>query len=145
MTENKIIEYVPKEARERSEYVPKVKKYKPAVKSIRIIGEPEDVIEFESVDDFNKYYSEHLEEFDKPSVKLNKKYKIPGYTLTKVEKETCLKKVTKNKTTEILDLQNKYKSMAEAFNQLSEEVQAVVKHLTGASQLTAYPRQEFPY
>ena len=112
------------------EYIPKVIKYKPAVKSIRIIGEPEDVIEFESVDDFNKYYGEHIEEFDKPSVKLNKKYKIPGYTLTKVDKETCLKKITKNKSSDLLELQNKYKSMAEEFNQLSEEVQAVVKYLT---------------
>ena len=118
------------------EYVPKVKKYKPAVKSIRIIGEPEDVIEFESVDDFNKYYGEHIEEFEGSTLKLNKKYKIPGYTLTKVDKETCLKKITKNKSSDILDLQNKYKSMAEAFNQLSEEVQAVVKHLTQVSQVS---------
>jgi len=124
MSERKIIEYVPK-----------VKKYTPSVKSIKIIGLPSDVIEFETVEDFNKYYSEHTDDFNEPTLKLNKKYKIRGYTLTKHknengETETCLKVSNKNKNDIIIDLQNKYKQMAEAFNQLSEELQAVVKHLT---------------
>ena len=44
------------------------------------------IVEFESVDDFNIYYSTHKEEFNNMTTqKLNTKYKIPGYRLTKKE------------------------------------------------------------
>ena len=42
------------------------------------------IVEFENVDDFNIYYSTHKEEFNNMTTqKLNTKYKIPGYRLTK--------------------------------------------------------------
>ena len=40
------------------------------------------VIQFESIEDFNGYYSKHQNEFNGTTQKLNKKYKIPGYKLT---------------------------------------------------------------
>ena len=41
------------------------------------------VVEFETVDDFNIYYNKHASEFEgKTTQKLNTKYKIPGYRLT---------------------------------------------------------------
>ena len=40
------------------------------------------VIQFESIKDFNGYYSKHQNEFNGTTQKLNKKYKIPGYKLT---------------------------------------------------------------
>ena len=46
------------------------------------------IVEFETVDDFNIYYNKHPDEFaNKTTQKLNTKYKIPGYKLTKVNKE----------------------------------------------------------
>ena len=42
------------------------------------------IVEFENVDDFNIYYSTHKDEFNNMTTqKLNTKYKIPGYRLTK--------------------------------------------------------------
>ena len=135
MSDRKIIEYIPKESKPSSQslvYVPKIKKYSQPIKTLRIIGEPDDITEFETVDDFNKYYSEHQDEFECPTLKLNKKFKIPGYTLTKPKGgELCLKKSTKNKSSDVEELQRKYKVLAEAVNQLSEELQAIVKHLSG--------------
>ena len=44
------------------------------------------IVEFENVDDFNIYYSTHKDEFNNMTTqKLNTKYKIPGYRLTKKE------------------------------------------------------------
>ena len=46
------------------------------------------IVEFETIDDFNVYYNKHPDEFaDKTTQKLNTKYKIPGYRLTKANKE----------------------------------------------------------
>ena len=46
------------------------------------------IVEFDTIDDFNIYYNKHPDEFaDKTIQKLNTKYKIPGYRLTKVNKE----------------------------------------------------------
>ena len=46
------------------------------------------IVEFETIDDFNIYYNKHPDEFaNKTTQKLNTKYKIPGYKLTKVNKE----------------------------------------------------------
>lgn len=60
--------------------------YKPLeiVKKLEVI-EPykPDIIEFENVDDFNEYYNKHTDEFNQTTYKLNVKYKIPGYKLTK--------------------------------------------------------------
>ena len=43
-----------------------------------------DVIEFSDMNDFTKYYREHEDEFnDLSTYKLNVKYKIPGYKLSK--------------------------------------------------------------
>ena len=40
------------------------------------------IVEFETVDDFNIYYNKHPDEFaNKTTQKLNTKYKIPGYKL----------------------------------------------------------------
>ena len=56
------------------------------------------IVEFESVDDFNIYYNTHKEEFDNMTTqKLNTKYKIPGYRLTKKENNLKLIKDYYNK------------------------------------------------
>ena len=49
------------------------------------------IVEFENIDDFNIYYNTHKEEFDNMTTqKLNTKYKIPGYILTKKSNELKL-------------------------------------------------------
>ena len=56
------------------------------------------VVEFETVDDFNAYYNKHASEFDgKTTQKLNTKYKIPGYRLTKVNNQLKIIKDYRNK------------------------------------------------
>ena len=58
-----------------------VKEFKPIE-----IKEPfkTDVIEFTNTDDFTKYYREHENDFNNISTyKLNVKYKIPGYKISK--------------------------------------------------------------
>ena len=48
-----------------------------------------DVIEFTTTDDFTKYYREHEDDFNNVSTyKLNVKYKIPGYKISKKGKKT---------------------------------------------------------
>ena len=41
------------------------------------------IVEFKNVDDFNIYYNANKQQFDMTTQKLNAKYKIPGYKLTK--------------------------------------------------------------
>ena len=63
-----------------------VKEYQPIE-----IKEPfkTDVIEFSTTDDFTRYYREHEDEFDNMSTyKLNIKYKVPGYKLSKKGKKS---------------------------------------------------------
>lgn len=58
------------------------------------------IVEFESVDDFNDYYNKHSSEFnDKTTQKLNTKYKIPGYRLTKEKGQLKLIKDYYRRTT----------------------------------------------
>ena len=56
------------------------------------------VVEFETVNDFNVYYNKHASEFaDKTTQKLNTKYKIPGYRLTCKQGQLKLIKDYRNK------------------------------------------------
>ena len=67
-----------------------VKKFVKEFKPIEI-KEPfkSDVIEFNNTDDFTKYYREHEDDFNNISTyKLNVKYKIPGYKISKKGKKT---------------------------------------------------------
>ena len=58
------------------------------------------IVEFETIDDFNIYYNKHPDEFaDKTTQKLNTKYKIPGYRLTKANKELKIIKDYRNANT----------------------------------------------
>ena len=68
----------------------KTKEFKAITKCLNIepieVIEPYNpqIVEFENVDEFNIYYSTHKDEFNNMTTqKLNTKYKIPGYRLTK--------------------------------------------------------------
>ena len=49
-----------------------------------------EVIQFSSPDDFNIYYSKHSDDFNETTYKLNVKYKIPGFKITKLKGELKL-------------------------------------------------------
>ena len=52
-----------------------------------------ETITFDTPEEFTEYLTEHKEEMDATTTnKLNKKYKIRGYCITKIKGEICLKK-----------------------------------------------------
>ena len=56
------------------------------------------VTQFRDVDDFNNYYQDNREEFETTTTHmLNKKYKIPGFKITKIKGVVSLKNTQKTK------------------------------------------------
>ncbi len=52
-----------------------------------------ETITFDTPEEFTEYLTEHKEEMDATTTnKLNKKYKIRNYSITKIKGEICLKK-----------------------------------------------------
>ena len=47
-------------------------------------------IQFATPDEFNIYYNKHADEFNETTYKLNVKYKIPGFKITKLKGELKL-------------------------------------------------------
>ena len=47
-------------------------------------------IQFATPDEFNIYYNKHADEFNETTYKLNVKYKIPGFKITKIKGELKL-------------------------------------------------------
>ena len=88
------------------DYKPKSKRIEQDKISIKIL-EPfsKDPIEFVDKDEFISYLQEHKEEMDKTTTHmLNKAYRIPGYTITKIKGEISLKAIKNNTTNnDILD------------------------------------------
>jgi NCAIR mutase (PurE)-related protein len=86
----------------------------------------DNVITFESLDDFNVYYNENEDEFEGVSTqKLNKKFKIIGYTLSRRTNKEGIKEIVLNKSyyksgmnKDVEDLFNK---VNEKINTLEEE------------------------
>ena len=67
-------------------------KFTELIKLVQVI-EPykPQVIQFENIDDFNIYYTKHADDFkDITTYKLNVKYKIPGYKITRKSGELKL-------------------------------------------------------
>ena len=96
------------------------------------------IVEFESVDDFNIYYSTHKEEFNNMTTqKLNTKYKIPGYRLTKKENNLKLikdyynKRRNENITTET-SRANDIKALQERIVLLEKQVENINTFLSSA-------------
>ena len=54
-------------------------------------------IQFATPDEFNIYYNKHADEFNETTYKLNVKYKIPGFKITKLKGELKLIKDYTNK------------------------------------------------
>ena len=93
------------------------------------------IVEFESVDDFNIYYSTHKDEFNNMTTqKLNTKYKIPGYRLTKKENNLKLikdyyKRKDENIKTDTLGV-NDYKVLLNRITLLEKQVENISAFLS---------------
>ena len=94
-----------------------------------------EIVEFESVDDFNIYYSTHKEEFNNMTTqKLNTKYKIPGYRLTKKENNLKLikdyyKRKDESIKTDTLG-ENDYKVLLNRITLLEKQVENISAFLS---------------
>ena len=97
--------------------------------SIKIIEpfQPE-VIECENVEDFSEIINADKEKYnDYTTQKLNKIFKIPGYKVTKINGEISLRSIKpceqlSNGSNKIKD---EIKNIKEAFDQLSEQFEAI--------------------
>ena len=93
------------------------------------------IVEFESVDDFNIYYSTHKDEFNNMTTqKLNTKYKIPGYRLTKKENNLKLikdyyKRKDESIKTDTLGV-NDYKVLLNRITLLEKQVENISAFLS---------------
>ena len=93
------------------------------------------IVEFETIDDFNIYYNKHPDEFaNKTTQKLNTKYKIPGYKLTKVNKELKIIKDYRNannKGAGIKDVNNdnEFNSLLTRINIIEKQIKEITDYL----------------
>ena len=86
------------------------------------------IVEFETIDDFNIYYNKHPDEFaDKTTQKLNTKYKIPGYRLTKANKELKIIKDYRNQHSD--GKVSTDRSMRSEFNSLLSRISIIEKQI----------------
>ena len=88
------------------------------------------IVEFENVDDFNIYYSTHKDEFNNMTTqKLNTKYKIPGYRLTKKENNLKLIKdyYKRKNENDKMDTsgENNYKALINRISLLEKQVENI--------------------
>ena len=86
------------------------------------------IVEFETIDDFNIYYNKHPDEFaDKTTQKLNTKYKIPGYRLTKANKELKIIKDYRNANND--SKLNNSNTDSKLFNSLLTRISIIEKQI----------------
>ena len=106
------------------------------------------IIQFESIDDFNSYYSKHQNEFNETTQKLNKKYKIPGYRLTSLKGKLKIIKDYQSKNPSgssfevpqedsseeresIKNLEEKIKNQQNMINELQKQIVEIQNYLQG--------------
>ena len=108
-----------------------LKKDLPQVKIIEPYS-PE-IIECETKEDFNDIMNADPDKYkDMTTQKLNKTFKIPGYKITKIKGEICLRSIKpcERQDNHKLELINEdIKNIKLAFNQLSEQFELIKKYL----------------
>ena len=90
-----------------------------------------EVIECETKEDFIELINADKEKYEKMTTqKLNKIFSIPGYKVTKIKGEICLRSI---KPCEQLEIKTNYdeelKNIKTAFNQLSEQFEYIKEML----------------
>ena len=106
------------------------------------------IIQFENVNDFNVYYSKHKEEFNESTQKLNAKYKIPGYKLTKLKgilkiiKDYSLKTSSDEEINElqkvIKEIEKIQRELKETSNVQREQQKAICQMQTSINEIQEY-------
>lgn len=94
------------------------------------------IIECETKEDFSEIINADMDKYKEMTTqKLNKTFHIPGYKVTKIKGEICLRSVSdRNKDgTTIEDLKQEIRNIKIAFNQLSEQLETI-KSLLNLSQ-----------
>lgn len=94
-----------------------------------------EVVECETKEDFNAILNADPDKYkDMTTQKLNKTFKIPGYKITKIQGEICLRSIKPcerqdNHSDEIHNLEEEIKNIKLAFNQLSEQFELIKKYI----------------
>ena len=106
------------------------------------------IIQFENVNDFNVYYSKHKEEFNESTQKLNAKYKIPGYKLTKLKgilkiiKDYSLKTSSDEEINElqkvIKEIEKIQRELKETSNVQRDQQKAICQMQTAINEIQEY-------
>ena len=94
--------------------------------------------EFESPDEFDKYYQEHKTELEeKTTHKLNKMFNIPGYRITKIKGVLSLKNIPQSRITSTMridSLELKINEMKDRLNQCINTINNVLDVINGQQQ-----------
>ena len=110
-----------------------IKKDLPQVKIIEAYQPT--VIDCESKEDFNDIINSDIEKYKEMSTqRLNKTFKIPGYKITRVRGEICLRSIKpceRQDNLQIERLNEEIQNIKEAFNQLSEQFEIIKKMICG--------------
>ena len=110
------------------------------MEKIPVIQPVKEAKEFSSIDEFNVFYNDHKDEFEEETTcMLNKKYKIPGFRITKIKGEVKLKNVPESRKTaldrvnaandRILALEEKVNKIIQAFNNVIDKCNAVTSEV----------------
>ena len=116
------------------------------MKKIPVIEPVKDTKEFSSIDEFNVFYNEHKDEFEKQTTcKLNKKYKIPGYKITKIQGTVKLKNIPESRKTaldkvnaasdRITFLEQSFNSLAEGYNDIASKFNNTLREVRELRQI----------
>ena len=92
-----------------------------------------DVIECETKDDFNVILNADPDKYKGMTTqKLNKIFKIPGYKITKIQGEICLRSIKpceRQDNNNLALINEEIKNIKTAFNQLSDQFEMIKKVL----------------
>ena len=106
-----------------------LKKDMPQVKIIEPFS-PE-IIECETKEDFNDILNADPDKYkDMTTQKLNKTFKIPGYKITKIKGEICLRSIKPCERQNIDTISEEIRNIKQAFNELSEQFEVIKKYMT---------------
>ena len=105
-----------------------LKKDLPQIKIIEPFS-PE-IIECDSKEDFNEILNADPDKYkDMTTQKLNKTFKIPGYKITKIKGEICLRSIKPCERQDNQAINEEIKNIKDAFNQLSEQFELIKKYI----------------
>lgn len=110
------------------------------MEKIPVIQPVKEAKEFSSIDEFNVFYNDHKDEFEEQTTcMLNKKYKVPGFRITKIKGEVKLKNIPESRKTaldkvnaandRIFTLENKLNNIITAFNNVIDKCNAVTSEV----------------